>query len=98
LRLGPKTIVAAFGELHPRLVSEHDVPGGCVAGEIYLDAIPEGRDGGRARAAYAPPTLQAVQRDFAFVVPADVPAESLTRAIRGSEKAWITSARVFDRF
>src|SRR5574338_82638 len=27
LRLGPKTIVAALGELHPKLVREHDVPG-----------------------------------------------------------------------
>jgi phenylalanyl-tRNA synthetase beta chain len=98
LRLGPRTIVAAFGELHPRLVSEHDVPGGCVAAEIYLDAIPESRDSGRARAAYAPPALQAVTRDFAFVVPANISADALVRAIRGTDKAAITSARVFDRF
>jgi phenylalanyl-tRNA synthetase beta chain len=98
LRLGPKTILAAFGELHPRLVREHDVPGGCVAGEIYFDAIPAPRDGGRTRAAYTPPALQAVSRDFAFVVPAELTAEKLVRAIAGADKAAITAVRVFDRY
>ena len=98
LRLGPKTILAAFGELHPRLVREHDVPGGCVAGEIYFDAIPAPRDGGRTRAAYTPPALQAVSRDFAFVIPAELTAEKLVRAIAGADKAAITAVRVFDRY
>jgi phenylalanyl-tRNA synthetase beta chain len=42
--------------------------------------------------------LQAVTRDFAFLVPADVPADSVARAIRGSDKAAITAVRLFDRF
>ena len=98
LRLGPKTIVAAFGELHPRLVAEHDAPGGTVAAEIYLDAIPESRSAGRPRPAYAPSALQPVTRDFAFIVPPNVPAEDFVRAIRGSDKARITNVRLFDRF
>jgi phenylalanyl-tRNA synthetase beta chain len=98
LGLGPKTIVAAFGELHPRLVKELDAPAGSVAAEVYLDAIPEPRGAGRARPAFAPPALQPVMRDFAFLVSADLPAENLVRAVRGADKAAITSARVFDRF
>jgi len=98
LRLGPKTIVAAFGELHPALSKSIDAPAGAVAGEIYLDALPPARSTARARSAYAPPALQPVTRDFAFIVPADVPAESLLRAIRGADKAAITNARLFDRF
>jgi phenylalanyl-tRNA synthetase beta chain len=98
LGLGPKTIVASFGELHPKLQKSLDAPAGAVAAEIYLDAIPAGRSSGRARTAYAPPTLQSLTRDFAFIVPADVPAENLVRAIRGSDKTAITSARLFDRF
>jgi phenylalanyl-tRNA synthetase beta chain len=98
LRLGPKTVIAAFGELHPALQKSLDAPGGAVAGEIYLDAIPAGRAAGRARAAYAPPALQAVTRDFAFIVPAELPADSLLRAIRGADKAAITGVRLFDRF
>ena len=98
LRLGPKTIVAAFGELHPELVADHDAPGGAVAAEIYLDTIPAQRSTEHARAAYRPPALQAITRDFAFVVPADLPAENLGRAILGADKASIVDVRVFDRY
>jgi phenylalanyl-tRNA synthetase beta chain len=98
LGLGPKTIVASFGELHPRLQKELDAPAACVAGEIYLDAIPEPRSTGRARPAYSPPALQAVVRDFAFLVPTELTADELVRAVRGSDKAAITDVRLFDRF
>jgi phenylalanyl-tRNA synthetase beta chain len=98
LGLGAKTIIASFGELHPRLQKELGAPAGAVAAEIYLDAIPMPRSGGRARSAYAPPPLQAITRDFAFLVPADIAAENLLRAIRGADKAAITAVRLFDRF
>ena len=98
LRLGPKTVVAAFGELHPRLVAEHDAPGGAVAADIYLEALPAQRSSERARAAYRPPALQAITRDFAFIVPEDLPADTLIRAIRGADKASIVDVRLFDRY
>jgi phenylalanyl-tRNA synthetase beta chain len=98
LRLGPKTIVAAFGELHPRLLKELDAPERSVAGEVYLDAIPAARSSGRSRAAYAPPLLQPVTRDFAFIVPAEVTADALVRAIPSADKQTIVAARLFDRF
>ena len=77
---------------------ELDAPAGAVAAEIYLDAIPAPRSSGRARPAFAPPALQAVTRDFAFIVPGDLPADDLVRAIRGADKAAITAVRLFDRF
>jgi phenylalanyl-tRNA synthetase beta chain len=98
LRLGPKTVLAAFGELHPGLQKSVDAPAGAVAAEIYLDAIPAPRGSGHARQAYAPPALQPVTRDFAFIVPAEVTADVLLRAIRGADKIVITGARLFDRF
>lgn len=98
LRLGPKVIVAAFGELHPRLQKSLEAPVGAVAAEIYLDAIPAARSSGHARAAYAPPALQAVTRDFAFIVAADLSADKLLRAIRGADKEAIMLVRLFDRF
>jgi phenylalanyl-tRNA synthetase beta chain len=91
-------MLAAFGELHPRLVAALDAPAGSVAAEIYLDALPAPRSSGRARAAFAPAALQAVTRDFAFFVPAELSAEALVRAIAGADKAAITQARLFDRF
>jgi phenylalanyl-tRNA synthetase beta chain len=98
LGLGPKTIVAAFGELHPGLIKSIDAPAGAVAAEIYFDAIPAARSSGRSREAYAPPALQPVKRDFAFLISPDLPADNLLRAIRGADKAAISDVRLFDRF
>jgi phenylalanyl-tRNA synthetase beta chain len=84
--------------LHPRLTKELDAPERAVAVEVYLDAIPAARSSGHARSHYTPPALQPVTRDFAFIVPADAPADSLVRAIRSADKQWITTARLFDRF
>jgi phenylalanyl-tRNA synthetase beta chain len=69
-----------------------------MAGELYLDAIPEPRRAGRTRPRFEPPALQPVVRDFAFIVPADLSADALGRAIRGSDKVAITDVRLFDRF
>jgi phenylalanyl-tRNA synthetase beta chain len=98
LRLGPKTILAELGELHPSLLKALDVDGPAVAAEIYLDAIPGKRESGRMRSAYAPPALQAVTRDFAFVAPRTMPADSLLRAIRGADKSAIVDVALFDIF
>jgi phenylalanyl-tRNA synthetase beta chain len=98
LGLGPKTILAAFGELHPRVAQALDAPTGTIAAEIYLDAIPVPRSVERARPAFKPPALQAVTRDFAFMVPVGLAADALTRAVRGADKQLITEARIFDRY
>ncbi len=98
LRLGPKTILAAFGEIHPRIAKALDTPEGAVACDIYLDAIPAPRSSERARPAFAPPVLQSVARDFAFLVPDDLSADALLRAVRGADKATIAGARIFDRY
>jgi phenylalanyl-tRNA synthetase beta chain len=98
LGLGPKTILASFGEIHPALAKALDAPQNIVAAELYLDEIPAPRNAGRTRPRFEPPALQPVSRDFAFIVPADVSADALGRAIRGSDKAAITDVRLFDRF
>ena len=98
LRLGPKTVLATFGMLHPALLKTFDLSGPASAVEIFLDAIPAKRGSGFMRPAYTPPALQAVTRDFAFLVPATLAAGDLVRAIRGADKAAITDARLFDLF
>ena len=98
LRLGPRTVLAEFGVLHPVTLRAFGLEGQVVAGEIFLDAIPARRGGGRIRAAYTPPALQPVTRDFAFLAPAALPAGDLVRAVRGAEKALIASVRLFDLF
>ncbi|MGQ7830096.1 phenylalanine--tRNA ligase subunit beta [Altererythrobacter sp. Z27] len=99
LRLGPKNVLARFGMLHPATCKAFDIDGPVAAVEIFLDAIPPRKGGGSfARSAYAPPTLQAVTRDFAFVVPAGLAAGELVRAVKGADRANIVDARVFDVF
>jgi phenylalanyl-tRNA synthetase beta chain len=99
LCLGTKTVLAEFGALHPRLIKAFDLDGPVAAAEIFLDAIPRPRTGkGHQRGAYAPPALQAVTRDFAFLVPAELPADQLLRAVRDADKAAIAGASLFDLF
>jgi phenylalanyl-tRNA synthetase beta chain len=98
LRLGPKNILASFGALHPATAKSFDLDGNIMIAEIYLDALPVKKAAGFMRAVYSPPILQAATRDFAFLVPADLPAADLVRAIKGSDKANITSVQLFDRF
>ncbi len=98
LRLGPKTVLAKFGMLHPSLLKAFDLDGAVAAVELYLDALPSRRASGFMRPAFTPPALQSVRRDFAFLVPAEVTADALVRAVRSADKAAITAARVFDVF
>jgi phenylalanyl-tRNA synthetase beta chain len=102
LRLGPKNVLARFGMLHPATLGTFDVDGPVAAVELFLDAIPAKKDAkgpvSFARPGFTPPALQAVTRDFAFLVPADLAAEDLAKAVRGADKANIVAARVFDVF
>jgi phenylalanyl-tRNA synthetase beta chain len=99
LRLGPKAVLARFGALHPKTLEVFDIEGPVVAAEVFLDAIPTKKGGGTfARPAYSPPALQAVSRDFAFLVDAALAAGDLLRVVKGADKANIVEARVFDDF
>lgn len=98
LRLGPKTVLAEFGVLHPSLAKQFSLTGTVIAGEIFLDAIPAKRRTGFMRAPYAPPALQAVKRDFAFVIDQAIEADALVRAVKGADKKNIVDARLFDVF
>ena len=98
LRMGPKNILAAFGTLHPATAKAFDLDGNIVAAEIFLDAIPLKKAAGFMRPAFTPPALQAVTRDFAFLVAVDTPANDLVRSIKGCDKDNIVAVRLFDRF
>ena len=99
LRLGPKNVLARFGMLHPAVLKQFDIDVPVASVELFLDAIP-GRKGAAsfARAQFAPPALQAVTRDFAFLVPVDLPAGDLVRAVRNGDKGNVVAARLFDDF
>lgn len=96
--LGPKKVLGIFGELHPKILREMDIKGAAVAFTIYLEEIPLPKNTSASRPALEASELQAVERDFAFVVNADVEALTLVNAALGSDKALIEDVRVFDEF
>lgn len=97
LRLGPKNILGVFGELHPRLAKAFDIKGPVVMAEIYPGKVPTPKAAGtRTRPVLDLSDLQAIERDFAFIVKEDVSAEQLLKAVRGAEKTFISDVKVFD--
>ena len=99
LRLGSK-VLGAFGELHPAVLDALDARPPIAGFEVFLDAVPD-LYSSRPRAARAKPPLhlsvfQPIERDFAFVVDRELPAETLLRAARTVDRKLIDAVRLFD--
>ena len=75
-----------------------DVKGPAVAFTIRIANIPFPKAKTASRPALEISELQAVERDFAFVVDPGVEALSLVNAAQGADKALIHSVTVFDQF
>ena len=97
IRLGPKNIMAYFGEIHPTILKNIDVKGPLVGFEIMLDNIPLPRSkSGSNRGPLKASDFQAVERDFAFVVDQDLPAEKIIKVIGSVNKKLIENINIFD--
>ncbi len=97
LRLGPKNLLAEFGEIHPGILAKLGVDGPLLGFEVWPEAIPASRaKGGRSKGAMDKSDLLPLARDFAFVVDAALPAETLVRAAKGADKALIADVNLFD--
>ncbi|VVT11681.1 Phenylalanine--tRNA ligase beta subunit [Roseovarius sp. EC-HK134] len=96
--LGPKKVLGIFGEVHPRILQALDVKGPAVAFTLYPAEIPLPRKTSASRGALDISDLQAVERDFAFVVDVQTEALTLINAAAGADKALIEDVRVFDAF
>jgi phenylalanyl-tRNA synthetase beta chain len=97
LRQGPK-VLANFGEIHPAVLRAMAIEGPVAGFEVMLDAVPEPRAKGAARPLLKLSPFQPVSRDFAFVVDATVPAETLLRAARGVDRKLVAEVRLFDLY
>ena len=97
LSLGP-TMMANFGEVHPKILAEMGVKGPAMAFTILVANVPMPKAKTPTKPALVMSDLQAVDRDFAFVV--DVKVDSLVaiNAVLGADKSLIESARIFDQF
>src|SRR5439155_20580136 len=92
LRLGP-TLLGQFGELHPDVLDAFEVKGPVAAFEVFLDAVPLPR-ATRAMQPLKLSVFQPVERDFAFVVDRDLPAETLLRASRSVHRKLVSGIRL----
>jgi phenylalanyl-tRNA synthetase beta chain len=97
LTLGPQTVLAEFGELHPAIVGRIKLDGPVMGFEVFLERVPRPKP----KASRARPQLRAspfppVDRDFAFVVDGEVPAEALLTAVRAVDKVLIREVSLFD--
>jgi phenylalanyl-tRNA synthetase beta chain len=95
--LGPN-IMATFGEVHPKVLAEMGVKGPAMAFTVLVANVPYPKVKTPTRPALAISDLQAVERDFAFVVDKGVEVLTAVNAAQGADKALIESVRVFDQF
>ncbi len=102
LRLGPN-VLAAFGEVHPRVCRAFALRGPAAAFEIFLERIPLPKaKAGKQRPKLELSPFQPLVRDFAFLVDEAVTAEKLLRAahgaMKGADKALVDKVELFDAY
>ena len=91
-----RTVLASFGELHPRITAEFGLRGSAVAFEIHIDDVPLPKSKGPARSLLSMSVFQPVSRDFAFIVDNEVKAGDLLKAVKSGAGALLGDIRVFD--
>jgi phenylalanyl-tRNA synthetase beta chain len=94
LRLGPNAL-GAFGELHPAVLDILGARPPIGGFEVFLDAVPVPR-AARGKPPLKLSVFQPIERDFAFVVDRELPAERLLRAARGVDRNLVSEIRLFD--
>ena len=69
VRLGPKSVLAHFGEIHPRVLKDMNAESPMAGFEIIFDNLPKLKERkSRTRPHLELPQFHSVERDFAFVV------------------------------
>jgi len=101
IQLGPQNPLGVFGELHPSVLSALGIKSPAVAFQVFLDRVPQPKSKkGKVKTAktgYSAPDLPAVERDFAFLMDADVRASDAINAAQRADPA-ITNVTLFDVF
>ena len=99
LRFGPKGVIGAFGEVHPRILKALDVKGPLVAFEIHLDALPLPKyKPTKVKPKLSLSGFQPVTRDFAFIVDQATAAGEMVKSAQNADRALISDVSVFDLY
>ena len=96
LHFGPN-IIGHFGEFHPNTLEALDISGPLCGFEIILDKIPAQKaKPTKVKGKLVLSEFMPLERDFAFVVDASVPAADVLKVAQSADRALITDGRVFD--
>jgi len=96
LRIG-KNIIANFGELNPILLKSLDISNAVVAFEIFTETLAQFQSKKTSTvSAFDNNPFQAVERDFAFLLPKSVKAIDLINKIKKIDKKIINKVSIFD--
>jgi phenylalanyl-tRNA synthetase beta chain len=98
LRLGPKLVLAHFGEIHPATLRRADIDGTVVGFEVFLSNLPPEKQKSRMRPPLTASDLLPIRRDFAFMLDESVAAADVVRAAQGADRTLIAEVNVFDVF
>jgi phenylalanyl-tRNA synthetase beta chain len=95
LTLGPKNKLAAFGELHPKILADMKIDPTIVGFEVYVGKLPISK---AKKTTLDLSPYQAVERDFAFIVAKETKAQDIMAAVKRVDKDLISDIRLFDVF
>ena len=98
LQLGPKNVLGYFGELHPKVLKALGVKGRVMAFELFIENVPSPKKKGTSRPALNASSFQSVERDFAFLLDADVKSDAIVKAARSVDRNLITDVTIFDLY
>ena len=99
VRLGPKSVLAHFGEIHPRVLKDMNAESPMAGFEIIFDNLPKLKERkSRTRPHLELPQFHSVERDFAFVVDRVVTAAQVINAAEKADKKLIAQVSLFDVF
>ena len=94
-----KTVLAYFGELHPKILRAMDVKTTVCACEVFLDRLPPAKKkNGKGVKTLKLSAFTPIFRDLAFLVDRKVDADKIVSAAKNTDKVLITDVSVFDLY
>ena len=94
-----KTVLAYFGELHPKILKAMDVKTTVCACEVFLDRLPPAKKkNGKGVKTLKLSAFTPIFRDLAFLVDRKVDADKIVSAAKNTDKVLITDVSIFDLY
>lgn len=92
-----KTLLASFGQIHPRIQKEFGLNQPCLGFEIFLDRLPS-FEKKKNKIPFELSPYQIVSRDFAFILDKDIAAQDVIKFAKTIDKSLIQDVSLFDLY